>query len=93
MQVRATDIDAVGHMNNAVYWEAVVEELAAAGGPALPLHATVEHHAAIAPGQEVRIARLVEQGRTVLRHVVAGGTMASAIEIAPWRAPLPAGAH
>ena len=93
MQVRATDIDAVGHMNNAVYWEAVVEELAAAGGPALPLRATVEHHAAIAPGQEVRIARLVEEDRTVLRHMVEGGTMASAIEIAPWREPPPASAH
>jgi acyl-ACP thioesterase len=89
MQVRTTDIDAVGHMNNAVYWEAVVEELAVAGGPALPLHATVEHHAAIAPGQEVRIARLEDGERTVLRHVVDGGSMASAIEITPWHSPPP----
>jgi acyl-ACP thioesterase len=89
MQVRATDIDAVGHMNNAVYWEAVEQEFTDRGGPVLPLHATVEHHAAIAPDQEVRIARLVEHDRTVLRHLVDGGTMASAIEIAPWSAPPP----
>jgi hypothetical protein len=37
----------------------------------------------------VRIARLEDGGRTILRHVVDGGSMASAIEIAPWHSPPP----
>lgn len=90
MQVRATDFDALGHMNNAVYWEAVEDEFRTTNGPVLPMHITVEHHAAISPDQEVRLARLVVDDRIVLRHLVDGGTMASAIEIAPWRAPSPA---
>jgi acyl-ACP thioesterase len=46
---RAADLDLAGHVNNAVYWQVLEEELAG-GEPAEPLHAEVEHRAAAVAG-------------------------------------------
>jgi acyl-ACP thioesterase len=51
--LRATDVDVMGHVNNAAYWEAVEEALA----PRLRgrLVATLEYRAAIDPGEQVEL--------------------------------------
>jgi acyl-ACP thioesterase len=46
---RAADLDLAGHVNNAVYWQVLEEELAA-GEPPAPLHVEVEHRAAAVAG-------------------------------------------
>ena len=51
--LRFSDFDAVGHMNNAAYWEVLEEQLLADRGLRAPLRAVVEHVAQIAPGAEV----------------------------------------
>ena len=47
--LRATDLDVLGHVNNAATWAAVEDELAAAG--AHPWRAELEYAAAIEPGE------------------------------------------
>lgn len=46
---RAADLDVAGHVNNAAYWT-VLEEALAAGPPAEPALAEIEHRAAAAAG-------------------------------------------
>lgn len=50
--LRFSDFDAVGHMNNAAYWEILEEHLAANRSLRAPLRAIVEHVVQIEPGQE-----------------------------------------
>jgi acyl-ACP thioesterase len=50
--MRFTDFDAVGHMNNAAYWEIVEEHLAAHRNLRAPLRGVVEHVIQIEEGQE-----------------------------------------
>jgi acyl-ACP thioesterase len=52
--VRATDIDVVGHMNNAAYWAPVEEELARRGD-ARVRHAEIEFRAGIDPEDPVEV--------------------------------------
>ncbi len=46
--LRATDFDLAGHVNNAVHWAAVEDELAVSGW--VPAVAEMEYHRAISPG-------------------------------------------
>lgn len=50
--MRFTDFDAVGHMNNAAYWEIVEEHLAEHRDLRAPLRAVVEHVIQIEEGQQ-----------------------------------------
>lgn len=52
--LRATDIDIVGHANNAAYWAAVEEELARRGTPRVA-RAEIEFRAGILPGDAVDV--------------------------------------
>lgn len=52
--LRAADIDVAGHVNNAVYW-AVLEDQLSGASPATPLRAEVEHRQALEPGAEPRV--------------------------------------
>lgn len=47
-QLRATDFDALGHVNNSVHWAAVEEALAMLGW--LPASAELEYHRPVLPG-------------------------------------------
>ena len=67
--LRFSDFDAVGHLNNAVYWESLEEYLGAHRERRAPLHATVEHHRSVEPGASLQIAVHELQSRTVLRLV------------------------
>ncbi|MGH9137208.1 MAG: acyl-[acyl-carrier-protein] thioesterase [Acidimicrobiales bacterium] len=53
--VRATDIDVMGHVNNAAYW-AAVEEVAASSPLEPPVRVTLEHGAGIDLGEKVELA-------------------------------------
>jgi acyl-ACP thioesterase len=73
--LRAADMDAVGHMNNAAYWVPVEEWLAARPGARAPMHVTLEHHGEIRPGDAVEVlaedaAGLAGPGAVALRHLV-----------------------
>ncbi len=79
--IRFSDMDAVGHLNNAAYWEVLEEYLGSHSGQRAPLKATVEHHGAIDPGDKVQIVTQNLQGRIILRHVLADGEVAAVTEV------------
>lgn len=67
LPLRFSDFDAIGHLNNAVYWESLEEYLGAHRERRAPLHATVEHHRSVEPGAALAVAVHESEGRTVLR--------------------------
>lgn len=79
--VRFTDMDAVGHMNNASYWDALEEYLSRHGTRRAPLHVTVEHHLAIDPGNLVRIFEDQIDDRIILRHVLDNDAVAAVTQL------------
>ena len=79
--VRFADMDAVGHLNNASYWIALEEYLSTRGSRRAPLHATVEHHLAIDPGNKVRIVTDESADLVVLRHVLENGDVAAVTQL------------
>lgn len=78
--VRFSDMDALGHMNNAAYWEAVEEWLGAHRDVRAPFDAVLEHLNPITAGYEV--ATIIRQDANVvsLWHEV-GGTIAAAAQV------------
>jgi acyl-ACP thioesterase len=54
------DFDTAGHVNNAVHWAAVEDELA--GLDWLPGHAELEYHRPILPGAEPELVTSREPG-------------------------------
>lgn len=79
--VRFADMDAVGHLNNASYWIALEEYLSTRSSRRAPLHATVEHHLAIDPGDKVRIFTDEFADRVVLRHVLENDDVAAVTQL------------
>lgn len=65
--LRFSDFDAVGHLNNAVYWEPLEEYLGAHRQRRAPLHATVEHHRSVEPGAAMVVKVHELPDRVVLR--------------------------
>jgi acyl-ACP thioesterase len=64
--LRFTDFDVLNHVNNAVYWEAVEEELARRRELRAPLRAELEHRAPIEPGADVEVAIIEAPGTAAL---------------------------
>ncbi len=75
--LRAADFDAAGHVNNAVHWAAVEDELAAAGDW-VPSLAEIEYHRAILPGCTPELVTDRRAGETLLWLQAAGRVLASA---------------
>ncbi len=75
---RVSDFDVVGHLNNAVYWDAVEDELARRDGDALPRSAELEYRSGIDPGEPVELAVFETSDGFALWHLVAGDVRASA---------------
>jgi len=73
--LRFSDFDAVGHMNNAAYWEVLEEQLVADRSLRAPIRAVVEHIAQIEPGEQIE------------RRVAARGGEASVVLEADDREP------
>jgi acyl-ACP thioesterase len=62
--LRATDVDRMGHVNNAAYWSAVEHRLAAREPDLrLPYRARLDYRHAIDLGEEVEIAEEIAEGR------------------------------
>jgi acyl-ACP thioesterase len=65
--LRATDVDVLGHVNNAAYWHAIEERLARAGlDPLRPLRARLDHHHAIDLGDDVELVESARDGALTL---------------------------
>jgi acyl-ACP thioesterase len=76
-----TDVDRLGHVNNAAYWHAVEELLAERGpDPRRPLRARLDHRHAIDLGDDVELAVHATDETLSLAFVVRG--RASAIALA-----------
>jgi acyl-ACP thioesterase len=76
--LRFSDFDAVGHMNNAAYWEIVEEHLAEHRDLRAPLRAVVEHVIQVDPGQSPMRQSVVDNNELDL-ELTENGTMHSAM--------------
>jgi acyl-ACP thioesterase len=76
--LRFSDYDAVGHMNNAAYWEIVEEHLADHRELRAPMRAVVEHVIQVDPGQHPTRQSVVENNELAL-ELVEDGVMHSAM--------------
>lgn len=74
--LRAVDFDTAGHVNNAVHWAVVEDELAA--GNWVPSAAEMEYHRAILPGCTPRLVTERRDGAMVLWLLADGRVLASA---------------
>ena len=74
--LRAVDFDTAGHVNNAVHWAVVEDELAA--GNWVPSVAAVEYHRAIVPGCTPQVVTDRREGETLLWLEADGRLLASA---------------
>ncbi len=81
--LRASDFDAYGHLNNAVAWEVVEDELARLLGGRCPEQAEVEYRLPLEPAQEARVLSIAGSGTWDLWLAAAGEVRASA----RWRSP------
>lgn len=82
--LRFSDMDALGHMNNAAYWEAVEEWLASHRDLRAPLDAVIEHLNPIHAEHEVATVVREHPDFTMIWHESAG-TTAAATQIAASR--------
>jgi acyl-ACP thioesterase len=78
--LRSTDLDAHGHVNNAVYWQAVEDRLARDGaGVTVPYRAELDYRDPIDLGDRLELAAWSEAGdRQCLAFVVEGDVRAVA---------------
>jgi len=71
--LRATDVDLHGHVNNAVYWQAVEHLLLSAGpDPRRPLRARLDYRDPLDLGDELELAVSASPGRLDVGFVAAG---------------------
>jgi acyl-ACP thioesterase len=75
-QLRSSDLDVWGHVNNAISWAAVEDELSLSDW--LPLRAEVEHNEAITFGDAPRLASAPSDAGLDLWLVAAGRVLTSA---------------
>jgi len=64
--LRVTDLDAHGHVNNAVYWQAVEERLLDAAAASAPCRARLDYRDPIDLGDAVELASWEAGGRSLL---------------------------
>ncbi len=77
--LRATDLDVLGHVNNAAYWHPVEERLAGALDPRSPFRARLDYRHPLDLGDEVELAESRRDGTLALAFEVAGVTKAVAL--------------
>jgi acyl-ACP thioesterase len=71
--LRATDVDLHGHVNNAVYWQAVEELLPSLRvDPRLPLRAELDYRQPIDFGEAVALVRFADGGRQAVAFLANG---------------------
>jgi acyl-ACP thioesterase len=85
--LRAADVDLLGHVNNASYWQAVEEALAGTAlDPALPHRAVLEYRRPLDLGDGVELDVAEDAGRVSVGFLVAGA-VAAAARVEPLSAP------
>jgi acyl-ACP thioesterase len=79
--LRVTDVDVLGHVNNAVYWHAVEHLLRRSGGPdpRRPLRARLDHRHPIDLGEDVELVTASCDGGLHVAFVAAGVAKAVAV--------------
>jgi acyl-ACP thioesterase len=82
--LRFSDFDAVGHMNNAAYWEVLEEHMVSDVRGRNDIRAVVEHVIQVEPGQSLSRSTVVGDG------VALQMTVGDAMHAAAWVGPLPA---
>ena len=71
--LRATDVDRMGHVNNAAYWAAVEQRLPDIGlDPRRPLRARLDYRHPIDLGEKVELAESLHDGRYGVAFLVGG---------------------
>jgi len=83
--IRHTDLDALGHVNNAAYWAVPEEEVARAGGPAGPRTCVLEYGAGIDAGEQLEVAASVSEEGVHTCWLLVGGTIRATAQVAPVR--------
>jgi acyl-ACP thioesterase len=78
-ELRATDLDVLGHVNNAGHWEAVADELARCLDARIPVTAECEYRLPLDLGDEVRIISEVAGDNLRVWLVSRRGVHASAV--------------
>jgi acyl-ACP thioesterase len=77
--LRVTDVDRLGHVNNAAYWHAVEQLLPGSGiDPRLPLRASLDYRSPLDLGEPVELVRHAGDGRLALAFAVGGSVRAVA---------------
>ena len=75
--LRVTDVDLLGHVNNAAYWHAVEERLAQSElDPRRPLRARLDHRHPLDLGDDVELLEAAGDGTLALSFAVGGETRA-----------------
>lgn len=84
--LRFSDFDAVGHMNNAAYWELLEEQLVADRTMRDPMRAVVEHVTQVSPGEQVerRISAREGEASVVLEVGGQGGPVNDRLRAVMW---------
>jgi len=78
--LRATDVDLHGHVNNAVYWQAVEERLGAGGpDPRRPLRAWLDYREPLDLGDELELVTDGDATRVAVGFLAAGSLRAVAL--------------
>jgi acyl-ACP thioesterase len=83
--LRATDVDPHGHVNNAVYWQAVEELLPALGvDPRQPVQAELEYRQPIDFGERIELVAFEVDGRGAVAFVADAGVTRAVARVGPW---------
>ena len=81
-RLRSTDVDVLGHVNNAIHWQAVEDVLVRRGvDPTKPLRAVLEYRHALDLGDELELALFEHDGAASLAFLV-GSTVKAVAQVA-----------
>ena len=70
--LRVSDVDLLGHVNNAAYWHAVEQRLTSGLDPLLPMCARLDHRHAIDFRDDVELVEALDPGRLGIAFTVGG---------------------
>jgi acyl-ACP thioesterase len=81
--LRVTDVDRLGHVNNAAYWHAVEQLLPGSGiDSRLPLRASLDYRSPLDLGEPVELVHHAGDGRLAVAFAV-GGSIRAAARVEP----------